>query len=382
MKEIIADIRRKLQDGSYRNEEHVRFALVGRLLQALGWDIWNPQVVNAEFVAVPEEDNKKVDLALFSRGNLPAVFIEVKNIGKATLNREETEKQIRDYNKNITALFCVITDGVTWRFYYSKSQGQFASKCFKDFDLLNDDLDDVELSLLTFLGKADIDNGNAEKEAQALLRLTQNQKIMEECLAKARRMTQEPPFPSLPDALIALVAAPEHGLTVSRKEAEEFISSAHNRVPVVSPSVTREPHAPVAEPPRVSTDNVVSLTPERPASLAHTSIESGVLGGERADNWNALVCAGIKLAIAKGYDISQIRRWVNGQVEEGSVIDRGFHPVPGTKVSLQYMDANRAWENALALAKQLKCEIRVDFHWRRHEAAAYPGQAGLLHWKM
>jgi hypothetical protein len=44
------------------------------------------------------------------------------------------------------------------------------------------------------------------------------------------------------------------------------------------------------------------------------------------------------------------------------------------------MEANRAWENALALAKKLNCEIRVDFHWRQNDAAAHPGQAGLLHW--
>src|ERR1035437_5794467 len=52
----------------------------------------------------------------------------------SALDLEDTEKQLRDYNRNITALFCVITDGVSWRFYYSKSQRQFSSKCFKDFN--------------------------------------------------------------------------------------------------------------------------------------------------------------------------------------------------------------------------------------------------------
>ena len=380
MKEILADIRRKLQEGSYKNEEHVRFALVGRLLQALGWDIWNPRQVYAEFVAVPEEDKTKVDIALFSQGNLPAVFIEVKNVGKGTVNLEETERQLRDYNRNITALFCVITDGVVWRFYNSKSQGQFSSKCFKYFDLLTDDLEDVGLSLLTFLGKADVESGNAEKESQALLRLSQRQKVMEECLPRARRMTQEAPFPALPDALIALVAAPEHGFTVSRKEAEEFINSFQNRAPTVAQSQPKEKPLPVVRPLREPMNDVVSLAPDRSPSLTHTSIDSGIFGMERADNWNALVCVGIKLAIGKGYGVKEIQRWVNGQLEEGSITDRGFHPVPGTNTSLQYMEANRAWENALALAKQLKCEIRVEFHWRQNDAAAHPGKPGLLQW--
>jgi len=62
MTEILAEIRKHLQEGSYRNEEHVRFSLVGRILESLDWDIWNPRQVFPEYVPVPEEDNKKIDL--------------------------------------------------------------------------------------------------------------------------------------------------------------------------------------------------------------------------------------------------------------------------------------------------------------------------------
>lgn len=36
LKEILEDIRRKLKRGVYQNEEHVRLALVARVVQALG----------------------------------------------------------------------------------------------------------------------------------------------------------------------------------------------------------------------------------------------------------------------------------------------------------------------------------------------------------
>ena len=39
LRQIIEDIRRKLQAGVYQNEEHVRLSLVARVVQALGWDI-------------------------------------------------------------------------------------------------------------------------------------------------------------------------------------------------------------------------------------------------------------------------------------------------------------------------------------------------------
>ena len=153
MQDTLVDIRKKLQDAAYENEEHVRFALVGRLLEKLGWDIWDPRQVYAEYIPAPDEDKTKVDFALFSMRR-PAIFIEVKAVGKAKANLDETEKQLRNYNRDITAVFCVIADGAEWRFYYSKSQGPFKDKCFKVIDLLSDDLEDAKTSMLTFLFSA------------------------------------------------------------------------------------------------------------------------------------------------------------------------------------------------------------------------------------
>ena len=57
MRDILADIQAKLREGAYQNEEHVRLSLVARILQGLGWDVWNPRQVNAEFAPARTEDN-------------------------------------------------------------------------------------------------------------------------------------------------------------------------------------------------------------------------------------------------------------------------------------------------------------------------------------
>ena len=75
MKEILADIKTKLEKNEYRNEEHVRLCLVARILQALGWNIWDPNEVNAEFIVVPDEDKTRVDVVLFLEPFSPSVFI-------------------------------------------------------------------------------------------------------------------------------------------------------------------------------------------------------------------------------------------------------------------------------------------------------------------
>ena len=107
MQDTLADIRAKLQSRAYTNEEHVRLSIVARVLQQLGWDIWNPGEVNTEYPPVPSEDKKKVDLALFVNSFAPSVFIEVKAVGKLqdkdALSR--TEQQLRNYNRDNTAMF-------------------------------------------------------------------------------------------------------------------------------------------------------------------------------------------------------------------------------------------------------------------------------------
>ncbi len=369
MKDTLADIRKKLKERAYRNEEHVRLSLVARILQKLEWNIWDPNQVNTEFTPVPTEDSTRVDFALFSGRREPLVFIEVKAVGKI-INLPQTETQLRDYNRNNTALFSIITDGHVWRFYYSQTGGTFSDKRFKILDFLEDDPQEIELALMTFLSKAEIESGRAKDKAEAVLKLTQTQRVMEECLPKAKKLAQEPPFPNLPDALVGLVV--EQGYTVSREEAEKFLS-----IPPEPPG----PSEPLGqlEPPGGVID-VIELSPDRPESLKFTSVHDGRIGSQAANNWNSLISAGVKIAIDSGYTVPRLRQFLSASVVEGSVNERGFHSVPGTGVSLQYTEANKAWENALIMARELKCEIVVHFHWPHKEGAAHPGKEGVIRW--
>lgn len=246
MKEVLIDIREKLIDNAYVNEEHVRLSLVSRIVQQLGWDLWDPREVNAEFAAVPHEDQSRVDIALFLHTFSPSVFIEVKAVGKLGGNIAPIERQLRDYNRNNTALFSIITDGRQWRFYYSQTGGEFSQKCFKVLDLFEDDIDDVEMFFDAFLSKSEISTGNAKRDAEKYLKLNQKQRAMEDALPKARRLVLEPPFPSLPQALIQLTNA--GGFSVSIEEASEFIKKSSvefevgpEQVPQVQKKYQREP---------------------------------------------------------------------------------------------------------------------------------------------
>ncbi len=227
MDEIIKDIQKKLRNNYYLNEEHVKLSLVARILQSLGWDIWNPKETNCEFIVAPNEDKTRVDIALFDDFKNPCVFIEIKAVGKLTDRIGYIERQLRDYNRNLTALFCVITDGDIWRFYYSQTGGEFSQKCFRKIKLLEDQIDDIELNFDAFLSKNEILNGQAKKEAENYLRLNQKQKLMSSLLTKARQKVDSPPYPSLPDALIELMR--QLGFEITKEEAVKFIKENYRR---------------------------------------------------------------------------------------------------------------------------------------------------------
>lgn len=229
MKELLADIKERLLNGEYKNEEHVRLSLVARVLQGLGWNIWNPIEVNTEFVVVPNEDSKKVDVALFLRPFVPTVFVEIKAVGQMQGKLAATEQQMRNYNRDNQAMFTVITDGRNWRFYLSSAGGEFPRRCFKTFDLLTDDLEEVETSLSAFLRKSEIEN--ARQKAEDYLKLNQIQRTAEDCLPEARRKISEPPYPSLPAALVSLVG--EKGFSITQDDAVKFIKEADERKPSI-----------------------------------------------------------------------------------------------------------------------------------------------------
>ncbi|MCJ7544875.1 MAG: hypothetical protein MUP47_10015 [Phycisphaerae bacterium] len=376
MKDTLADIRKKLQEGAYQNEEHVRLSLVARILHDLEWNLWDPREVNAEYKPAPTEDRTKVDLALFLDPREPSVFIEVKPVGGIG-NLAQVERQLRDYNCDNTALFCVITDGPTWRFYYSRTGGEFDRKRFKVLDLVKQEPEDIEATLRTFLGKDKIRSGQAETEAKALLELSKEDQAMEEYLPEARRRIQAPPYPGLPDALVEV--ASERGYsTITREKTVRFLGDRDERQESGPGDLDYDRDREGQVPP--GPDQIL-LNPERPDSLRFTRVLEASIGGKTCRSWNDLVRTGVRLAVERGHGIGELREWVKGNIiREGRLTTDGFHPIPGTGLSVVGMEAHRAWENAFILAKKLACKVQVRFRWEVDEGAAHPGRRGILSW--
>lgn len=255
MLDTLTDIRQRLRNKDYHNEEHVRLALVARVVQQLGWDIWNPREVYAEFKATRKEDNTRVDLALFTHDfEATTIFIECKGVGGFAQDLAAVEKQLRDYNRDHTALFTLITDGRHWRFYYSFTSGEFKDKLFCKVDLLTDDLEEVATHFDTFLLRDNILNHSARHKAEAYLTLGKKERAMQDVLPDAQRLVSQPPFPSLPQAMVQLLAAKI--LTISVGEAQDFLLGNS-----LKPAAPPTPAPKATHPPRPARAKVDPISP-------------------------------------------------------------------------------------------------------------------------
>jgi len=318
MKDILEDIINQLKGGKFRNEEQVRFSLVARILQKLDWDIWNPDQVYTEFKPNPANDNKKVDVALFLNGSTPSIFIEIKSPEKLNNSIEllKAETQLKDYNADLTALFTILTDGNQWRFYYSQEGGTFSQKRFKTVKFVTDDIEDIEAAFEMFLKKEVVLNGEAKKKAYSFLQLSRKQKILEECLPQARRITEANPLLNLVEALVE--AAEENGLDISKEEALEFIQNHKTRGHII----TEPRHQETTVPPPTTT-NIQPSTDRtnygsNPPNLKFTKVETGVIGNLRENKWNRLLTVCLKQLFNNGWTQERILSVTTVNIRNGS----------------------------------------------------------------
>lgn len=101
-----------------RGEEATKQALVLPLIDALGYEIWNPNEVcpeyEADFAIKKAGQKEKVDIAIVV-GGTPRIYIEVKS-ADASLDGHEGQLA-RYFNATQSVTLGILTNGVEWRFF-------------------------------------------------------------------------------------------------------------------------------------------------------------------------------------------------------------------------------------------------------------------------
>ena len=128
MKEVIIDIRNKIKANLFNNEAAVSQGIVQRLLNTLGWPVYNTEIVIPEYSL----EGRRVDFALCNKLRKPIIFIEVKQLRQC----EGADKQLFQYAFMEGIPMAILTDGQEWHFFLPGEQGNYGDRRFYKLDLL------------------------------------------------------------------------------------------------------------------------------------------------------------------------------------------------------------------------------------------------------
>ena len=158
MIELLTRIGDRLRAGAYANEAAISHGVVIPILAQLGWDTADPLQVAPEYT----NPRGRVDFALLGLGRNPAVFIEVKAVGKLL----EGDRQLFEYAFHAGAQLCVLTDGREWNFYIASGGGSYDDRRVYQLRLDERSAEDAYNVLSRYLQHSRVRDGSAVTAAQ------------------------------------------------------------------------------------------------------------------------------------------------------------------------------------------------------------------------
>jgi hypothetical protein len=126
--DVVRDVISKIRRYQDRNmgEQNTKASLLEPVLEALGWDVRDPDEVFREFK--PKSVDSPVDYALTILRK-PRLFVEAKGLGETLTNRKWVS-QVLSYATIAGVEWCVLSDGDEYRFYNANAPLDAEEKLF------------------------------------------------------------------------------------------------------------------------------------------------------------------------------------------------------------------------------------------------------------
>ncbi len=172
---FIKDLKSNKKLSSF-DEASTKQAVVMRMLSFLGWDIFNVDEVCPDYAA----NSSHVSYAL-RIGDKKKIFVEVKRVSEKLDNHQKKFVEIASAEG---ADIAVLTNGITWWFYLTSSNGSWKQKWFYSVDLFSQEPKTFVPRLLDLLTMNKVSKGQALKTAKNLFR-DKKQKMAADFLPKA-----------------------------------------------------------------------------------------------------------------------------------------------------------------------------------------------------
>lgn len=158
LEDHISDIQNKLKNNQYPNEQSISQGIVLRILQAIGWPVYDTQMVIPEYSI----EGRRVDFALCYHSNKPIIFIEVKQPGKIL----GADKQLFEYAFHSGIPFAIVTDGKEWHFYLPAEIGNYEERRVYKLDMIEREIQESSFRFQRYLDFKSVSSGDALDNAR------------------------------------------------------------------------------------------------------------------------------------------------------------------------------------------------------------------------
>jgi predicted type IV restriction endonuclease len=121
--------------GQLKTEEATKQSLILPFLQALGYDVFNPNEVVPEFTTdIGTKKGERIDYAIMSQGK-PVILIECKTVADKL---DKADNQLLRYFHVSAAKFAILTNGIDYKFYTDLvAPNKMDEKPFLQINILN-----------------------------------------------------------------------------------------------------------------------------------------------------------------------------------------------------------------------------------------------------
>ena len=180
LKNFVNEIKSAKGLGTY-DEATTKQIIVIRILNILGWNIFDINEIQPEYPVDPQNSNEKVDYAL-ARDTDNMVFVEAKAV---SVDLENWEEKFCNYCFKNNVILGVLTNGISWWFYLPRAKGSWYERKFYSINLIQQDADIIVSKFMDFLSKENVANGKSEENAKRTYESKQKNQIIKKSLPEA-----------------------------------------------------------------------------------------------------------------------------------------------------------------------------------------------------
>lgn len=205
------------------DEATTKQVIIIRILNILGWNIFDVNEIQPEYPVDPQNTNEKVDYALAKNTN-NMVFVEAKAV---SINLEDWEEKFCNYCFKNNVVLGVLTNGISWWFYLPRANGSWYERKFYSIDIQQE----VEIIISKFvdlLSKQNIISGKAEESAKKIHESKHTEAIIKKFMPQAWNtllMSEDESFIDLFNDMLEKIS----GLRAKPEQITEFLAQNKNR---------------------------------------------------------------------------------------------------------------------------------------------------------